>query len=66
MSEITKGDLKPGQPNDHLTDKDTGTQHGIPAGATQADSPGGYGSGDRLATETAVHPEGGKDQAKDI
>ena len=66
MSEITKGEQKPKTSGDHLTHDGTGTMHGVPAGATQADSPAGYGSADRLATETAVHPEGGKDQAKDI
>ncbi len=63
MSEITKG----GHAADDTSAKDaTGTKNGVPDGATKADSPGGYGGSDRLATETAVHPEGGKDQGKDI
>ncbi len=66
MSEITKGDQKPKPAQDDLTHDDTGTKHGVPAGATGEESPGGYGGTDRLATETAVHPEGGKDQGKDI
>ena len=66
MSEITKGEHKPKSPSNDLTHDDTGTKHGVPGGATAADSPGGYGGSDRLASETAVHPEGGKDQGKDI
>ena len=66
MSKITKGDEKPKASGDHLTHEDTGTQHGVPAGATQEESHAGYGGTARLATETALHPEGGKDQAKDI
>ncbi len=66
MSEITKGDQKPKATRDDLTHADTGTKDGVPAGATQEESHAGYGGTDRLATETAVHPEGGKDQGKDI
>ncbi len=66
MSEITKGGEKPETASDDLTQDATGTKHGVPGGATSEDSPGGYGGTDRLASETAVHPEGGKDQAKDI
>ena len=64
MSEITKGGEK--SEGDDLTRDDTGTKHGVPAGAAKEESHGGYGGTDRLTTETAVHPEGGKDQAKDI
>ncbi len=66
MSEITKGEHKPKSPTDDLTHADTGTKNGVPAGATGEESHGGYGGTDRLASETAVHPEGGKDQGKDI
>ncbi len=48
MSNITKG--KPADPA--LEDKDTGTRHGVPAGAATQDSPGGYGGTDRLQSET--------------
>ncbi len=51
----------------HLTDKDTGMKHGVPAGAAGEESHGGYGGTDRLQSEVApIHPEAGKDQAKDI
>ena len=66
MSEITKGEHKPKAASDHLTHDDTGTKNGVPAGATQEESHAGYGGSDRLATETALHPDAGKDQAKDI
>lgn len=51
---------------DHLHDPATGTKHGVPHGATQEESKGVPDSG-RQATETApLHPDAGKDQAKDI
>ncbi len=66
MSEITKGGQKPEPARDNLTHAETGTKHGVPGGATGEESQGGYGGNDRLATETAVHPEGGKEQGRDI
>ena len=62
MSQITKGD----HANKAQADDATGIKHGVPAGAANEDSPGGYGGTDRLKNETALHPEAGKDQAKDI
>ena len=62
MSEITKGDhAEKAQETDPA-----GVKHGVPAGAAQGDAPGGYGGDDRLKTETALHPEAGKDQAENI
>ncbi len=51
--------------NESTQDKATGTQHGVPAGAGQDQSKGLPDSG-RHESETAVHPEGGKEQGKDI
>ncbi len=62
MAEIEKNNGSP-----ELEDKSTGTQHGVPAGAAQEDSPAGYGGTDRLQSEAApLVPDAGKDQAKDI
>ena len=53
--------------NPELADKATGTQHGVPAGTADEESHGGYGGTDRLQSEAApLHPDAGKDQAKDI
>ena len=53
--------------DENLTDKATGTQHGVPKGAATEESHGGYGGTDRLQSEAApLHPDAGKDQAKDI
>ncbi len=62
MAEITKKTDKT-----DLTDKSTGTQHGVPVGAATEESHGGYGGTDRLQSEAApLHPDAGLDQAKDI
>ena len=64
MAEIEK---TKNEGNPDLTDKATGTQHGVPAGAAQEESPGGYGGTERLQSEVGpLHPGAGKDQAKDI
>ena len=59
--------------NPDLADQATATQHGVPAGAAQEDSPGGYGGTDRLQSEAGPLQQGagndqaaGKDKAKDI
>ena len=53
--------------NPNLADKSTGMQHGVPPGAAKEESHGGYGGTDRLQSESApLHPDAGKDQAKDI
>jgi hypothetical protein len=51
--------------NPHLHDERTGLINGVPAGAAQEESTG-YPDSGRHQTETALHPEAGKDQAKDI
>ncbi len=54
-----------GEPD--LEDKAAVTQHGVPAGAAKEESHGGYGGTDRLQSEVGpLHPDAGKDQAKDI
>ncbi len=64
MAEI-KNSKDDGNPD--LVDGSTGTQHDVPSGAAHEDSPGGYGGDDRLQSEAApLHPDAGKDQAKDI
>ena len=53
--------------NPDLADTSTGTQHGVPAGAAQEESHGGYGGTDRLQSEAApLQQNGGKDAGKDI
>ncbi len=60
-------DGKKSDGNPDLADKATATEHGVPKGAATEDSPGGYGGTDRLQSEAApLHPEAGRDQAKDI
>jgi hypothetical protein len=50
----------------HLHDAATGTRHGVPEGAAGAEATGLPDSG-RHETETApIHPDAGKDQARDI
>ncbi len=57
MPEKTKPAAEPAHPNPHLHDPDTGTKHGVPAGAAQAESTGLPDSG-RHATEAApIHPD---------
>jgi hypothetical protein len=51
---------------DHLHDASTGTKSGVPHGATQEESKGVPDSGRQQSESMPVHPEAGKDQAKDI
>ena len=60
-------DIKKNDGNPDLADDATGTQHGVPGGAAQEESHGGYGGTDRLQGEAApLQPNAGKDQGKDI
>jgi hypothetical protein len=54
VSTITKG---PGGPP-KSGDEETKVKHGVPKGAAQEESHGGYGGTDRLQSETApLHPD---------
>lgn len=51
---------------DHLHDTSTDTRSGVPRGATQDESKGVPDAGRQQSETAPLHPEAGKDQAKDI